>query len=130
MRTPDVYNQPSLPVSQGSQVPPAPQSEGTVSAHEDDSEAETDIIEQDELDAVSESQASRAASQMLRSSQEQQAKRDSFKGSGMLQSGSDKMKQTKLFGTVRKANVDRDERPAKRARTGEAVGLGIAGVRQ
>jgi hypothetical protein len=114
-----------------SQVPPAPLSEGTVSAHEDDSEAETDIIEQDEFDAVSESQASRAASQMLRSSQEQQAKRDSFKGSGMLQSGSEKMKQTKLFGTIRKANVDRgDERPAKRARTGEAVGLGIAGVRQ
>jgi hypothetical protein len=128
MRTPDVYTQSSLPVSQ---VPPAPLSEGTVSAHEDDSEAETDIIEQDEFDAVSESQASRAASQMLRSSQEQQAKRDSFKGSGMLQSGSEKMKQTKLFGTVRKGNVDRgDERPAKRARTGEAVGLGIAGVRQ
>ncbi len=127
MRTPDVYNQPSLPVSQ---VPAAPQSEGTVSAPEDDSEAETDIIEQDEFDAVSESQASRAASQMLRSSQEQQAKRDSFKGSGMLQSGSERMKQTKLFGPVRKANVDRgDERPAKRARTGEAVGLGIAGVR-
>lgn len=128
MRTPDVYNQPSLPVSQVSAAPP---SEGTVSAHEDDSEAETDIIEQDEFDAVSESQASRAASQMLRSSQEQQAKRDSFKGSGMLSSGGEKMKQTKLFGTVRKANVDREsERPAKRARTGEAVGLGIAGVRQ
>lgn len=70
------------------------------------------------------------ASQMLRSSQEQQAKRDSFKGSGML-TNSDKPKQpkqTQLFGQVRKANVERDERPAKRARTGEAVGLGIAGV--
>jgi hypothetical protein len=49
----------------------------------------------------------------------------------MLQRSSEKLKQTKLFGTVRKANVDRgDERPPKRARTGEAVGLGIAGVRQ
>ena len=128
LRTPDVYSQSSLPVSQV----PAPPSEGTVSASDhDDSEAETDIIEQDDQDAVSESQASRAASQMLRSSQEQQAKQDSFKGSGMLQRGSEKLKQTKLFGAVRKANVDRgDERPAKRARTGEAVGLGIAGVRQ
>ena len=126
MRTPDVYMQSSLPVPH---IPAAPPSEGTVSVHEGDSEAETDIIEQDEFDAVSESQASRAASQMLRSSQEQQAKRESFKGSGMLSSGSEKMKQTKLFGTVRKANVDRnDERPAKRARVGEAVGLGIAGV--
>ena len=129
LRTPDVYTQSSLPVSQV----PGPPSEGTVSAsdHDDDSEAETDIIEQDDHDAVSESQASRAASQMLRSSQEQQAKQDSFKGSGMLQRGSEKLKQAKLFGTVRKAHVDRgDERPAKRARTGEAVGLGIAGVRQ
>ena len=127
MRTPDVYSQPTLPISQV-QGPP---SEGTVSAHDDDSEAETDIIEQDDHDAISESQASRAASQMLRSSQEQQAQRDSFKGSGMLQPGSEKMKQTKLFGTVRKTNVERgQERPAKRARTGEAVGLGIAGVKQ
>ena len=127
MRASDVYSQSSLPVSQV----PAPPSEGTVSAHDDDSEAETDIIEQDERDAISESQASRAASQMLRSSQEQQAKRDSFQGSGMLQPSNEKMKQTKLFGAVKKANVDRSgERPAKRARTGEAVGLGIAGVKQ
>ncbi len=126
MRTPDIYSQNALPVPhfQG------PLSEGTVSAPEDDSEAETEIIEQDE---VSESQASRAASQMLKSSQEQQAKRDSFKGSGMLQQqGGEKLKQTRLFGQVRKANTDRDhdDRPAKRARTGQAVGLGIAGVRQ
>jgi hypothetical protein len=128
MRTPDIYAQQALPVPKA-QGPP---SEGTVSAHDDDSEAETDIIEQDETDAISESQASRTASQMLRSSQEQQAKRDSFKGGGMLSSSGDKMKQTKLFGAVRKANVDRGgEPPAKRARTGEAaVGLGIAGVRQ
>lgn len=137
MRTPDVYTQSSLPVPQHqSQVSRGPPSEGTVSAHDDDSEAETDIIEQDE---IPESQASRAASSMLRSSQEMQAKRASFEGSGMLQPASQgssqgrggEMRQSKLFGTVRKGNVDRgDERPAKRARTGEAVGLGIAGVRQ
>lgn len=126
MRTPDVYNQPSLPVTHGLQRADPP-SDGTVSASDNDSEAETDIIEQD--DEINASQASRAASQMLRSSHEQQAKRDSFKGSGMLQPKT--MKQTKLFGAVRKSNVDRSEEPpAKRARTGAAVGLGIAGVRQ
>lgn len=127
MRTPDVYAQHALPVTK----PPGPPSDGTVSAPEDeDSEAETDIIAQDNYNAISESQASRAASQMLRSSQEQQAKRDSFKGSGMLPVSGEK-KQTKLFGDVRKANVDRGgEPPAKRARTDAAVGLGIAGVRQ
>jgi hypothetical protein len=144
MRTPeDVYTQPSLPVTHVSRGPP---SEGTVSvsdqADDDDSEAETDIIEPDE---ISESQASRAASQMLRSSQEQaQAKRESFKdmlgsgssngGGGASNVGSEKLKQTKLFGAVRKAGVDRERSnegpPTKRARVGEAVGLGIAGVRQ
>ncbi|KAK3705475.1 hypothetical protein LTR37_013292 [Vermiconidia calcicola] len=118
MRTPNVYAQPVLPMSRVR----GPPSEGTVSADED-SEAETDIIEQDE---VSESQASRAASQMLRSSQEQQMKRASFQGSGMLQPSPDKLKQTKLFGAVTKGSVGRGgEPPAKRARTGEAVGLGI-----
>jgi hypothetical protein len=153
MRTPDVYAQQSLPIPRG---PPGPASEGTVSAHEDsgheglvhddyDSEAETEIIEQDDMDAITESQASRAASQMLRGSQEdQRAKRDSFKGNGTLGSTSATssqghgggMKQTKLFGAVKKAGVDRnvgngDDRPRKRARTGtEGIGLGIAGVRQ
>lgn len=124
MRTPDVYSQQSLPVPKV-QGPP---SEGTVSAHDDDSEAETEIIEQDE---ISESQASRTASQMLRSSQEQQAKRDSFQGRGMLEhSGGDNLKQSKLFGQVRKRGVEReDERPMKKAKVREAVGLGIAGVR-
>lgn len=131
LRTPDVYHQHSLPVPHSE----GPQSDGTVSAseNEDDSEAETDIIEPE--DDVGESFASRAATQMLRTGQ-QQAKRDSFKGSGMLQSNVERpMKQTKLFGAVRKANVDRDdERPAKRSRTVETqepepVGLGIAGVR-
>lgn len=130
MRTPDVYSQQPLP------MPPSSyrldvQSDGTVSAsdHENDSEAETDIIDADE---VTESQASRAASQMLRTSQEhQKAKRDSFKGSGMLQPTGSGLRQSKLFGAVRKSNVDRDdEPPAKRARTGETgIGLGIAGVR-
>ncbi|KAF2487645.1 hypothetical protein BDY17DRAFT_289354 [Neohortaea acidophila] len=130
MRTPDVYSQNSLPIPY-SQGPP---SDGTVSAPEDDdddSEAETEIIEQDE---VSESQASRAASQMLRSSREHpQPTRGSFTGSGVLQrgsSGGDKLKQTKLFGQVRKASASRDdERPSKRARVGQPVGLGIVGVR-
>lgn len=151
MRTPGIYAQPALPVPRG---PAGPPSDGTVSAHEDsdheptnngdyDSEAETEIIEQDDMDAISESQASRAASQMLRGSQEDhRAQRDSFKGSGMLGSASSSqtqgggLKQTRLFGAVRKAGVDRssgngEDRPRKRARTGdEAIGLGIAGVRQ
>lgn len=126
LRTPDVYSQQSLPVPQ-QQGPP---SDGTVSASDNDydSEAETDIIEQD--DEVPESEASRSASQMLRTSQEeQQAKRESFKGSGMLPPKTDSMRQTKLFGQVRKAGVDRsDGPPAKRARTSEGVGLGIAGA--
>jgi len=139
-RASDVYAQSALPVTQAR----GPGSEeGTVSAseHDDDSEAETDILEPEEGDEVSESQASRAASQMLRASQDSQVKRDSFKGSGMLGQQSTAadaraMKQTKLFGAVRKANADRsgDEPPAKKARTAEPtqprpVGLGIAGVR-
>ncbi|CAK3913793.1 Hypothetical predicted protein [Lecanosticta acicola] len=133
LRTPDVYKQPSLPVSQTSQ-PAAPQSEGTVSAsdreEENDSEAETDILEPDV--EVGQSQASLRASQMLRSSQEERHVKASSQARGMLkETGGENLRQTKLFGTVRKANVDRSqEPPAKRARTGEsAVGLGIAGVR-
>jgi hypothetical protein len=41
------------------------------------------------------------------------------------------MRQVKLFGTVRKANVVRageDEPPAKRPRMLEGIGLGIKGV--
>jgi len=122
LRTPDIY---------GLQGPPhvarGPLSDGTVSAHEDDSEAETEIIEDDE---ISESQASRTASQMLRSSQEQQAKRESFEGRGMLEGTGNNLKQTKLFGQVRKRGIDRnEERPAKKAKSGGAIGLGIAGVR-
>jgi len=131
MRNANVYSQQALPFpgTQGAQ------SDGTVSASDNDdndSEAETDIIEPDE---INESQASRAASQMLRSSQEQQSQRESFSGCGMLQQQpkTSNMRQSKLFGAVRKPNLVRageDERPAKRKRTGEGIGLGIAGVRQ
>lgn len=143
LRTPDIYSQAALPVTH-QQGPP---SDGTVSASDDnDSEAETDIIEQDDY-PVNESRASLTASHMLRTSQEDiDAKRDSFKGRGMLEptskstsakstSGSgDRYRQTKLFGAVRKAHVDREPdvggRPSKRARTSpgssSAVGLGIS----
>lgn len=137
LRSPDIYSQTALPVPQHRDI----QSDGTVSAsdNDNDSEAETDIIEQD--DEIPVSQASRSASQMLRSSQEKQAKRESFEGRGMLQhaaSGSQggKLRQTKLFGSVRKANVvragyDDDEPPAKRPRTSGngGIGLGISGAR-
>ena len=137
MRTPDVYAQHALPMSQ--QPLPSHLSDGTVSASEaEDSEAETDIIEPD---SVTESQASRTASQMLRTSQEdRRQKQASFEGRGMLEpspsqsqrsvgSSGEKMRQSKLFGPVRKRGADRGsagEPPAKKART---VGLGIAGVR-
>ncbi|KAF2210196.1 hypothetical protein CERZMDRAFT_45795 [Cercospora zeae-maydis SCOH1-5] len=126
VRTPDIYSQPSLPVSQD-----GPHSDGTVSASDDganDSEAETDIIDNDE---VPESQASLTASQMLRTSREElNEKRESFGGRGMLDSGS-KLRQTKLFGAVRKSNVERSEDgpPAKRARTSPGIGLGISTAR-
>ena len=130
LRNADVYTQHVLPVAR--QTQPGHLSDGTVSASEDDdSEAETDIIEPD---AINESQASRTASQMLRSSQDdRREKQVNFEGSGMLSqssetSSAERLRQTKLFGPVRKGAVERysDEPPAKRART---VGLGIAGVR-
>ncbi|KXS98673.1 hypothetical protein AC578_10063 [Pseudocercospora eumusae] len=125
IRTPDVYAHSSLPVSHTQD----PQSDGTVSASDNDSEAETDILDQD--DEIPQSQASLSASQMLRASQEQQSKRDSFEGRGMLEpsrrTGGEKLRQTKLFGQVRKSNVvragyDEDEPAAKRSRTGDAGG--------
>ena len=163
LRTPDVYAQQALPVpvtrqpnrvAQGQEDSPPPSDDGTVSVAADDdedSEAETEILEPEDnensQDTIPESQASRAASQMLRSSQEQaQAKRDSFQGSGMLGSGGSgsgggekqSLTQAKLFGAVRKRGVNRvhaeedEQRPAKRARGGDAsaVGLGIRGVRE
>lgn len=134
-----------------------PPSEGTVSAsdHDEeggDSEAETDILDPD-LQGVHESQASLVAPQLLRDSQDSiSAKRESFMGSGMLGSGSgsssgqrsgeNDMKQTRLFGAVRKAGIERviadadDGLPAsKKQRTDVQglqdgrVGLGISGVR-
>jgi hypothetical protein len=145
LRTPgDVYSQPALPAPH-SRGPP---SEGTVSNSErdqgpndNDSEAETDILEPEDDDHVAGSQASRAASQMLRTSQEQDAKRSSFTSrSSMLgrdsasTSAAGGLRQTKLFGSIRKRAVAReDDPPAKRQRTTgaepRAVGLGIAGVR-
>ncbi|KAK0303089.1 hypothetical protein LTR91_015841 [Friedmanniomyces endolithicus] len=163
MRTPNagpgLYTEPILPVlhRRGSA------SEGTVSASEaeggdtdNDSEAETDILGHndtaDDTLEISESQASRAASQMLRSGQQeqQQAKlTGSFERStaGMLGgSGNGAMKQTRLFGAVRKGNVERvvagsdvQAPPAKRPRmsgpSGEetgmgSIGLGISGMRE
>lgn len=136
VRTPNVYAQSSLPVVQAQDA----QSDGTVSASDNDSEAETDILDQD--DGIPESQASLSASQMLRSSQEQKSKRESFEGRGLLEPsnrGGQRLKQTKLFGQVRKSNAvragyDEDEPPAKRSRTagggiGIGFGLGISGTR-
>ncbi|KAK5158833.1 hypothetical protein LTS14_002941 [Recurvomyces mirabilis] len=170
MRTPGIYGQPILPVIP--HLPGPPSEEGTVSAPEDnDSEAETDILDpEDDGAEVGESQASRAATQMLKRSREEvETKRNSFKGMGMLEqsilpsgggggggggaggasSAGAALKQTRLFGRVRKGGVERvvagaDAAPpaAKRQRTDELasgaegmgaqgrVGLGISGVRQ
>ncbi|KAK5132706.1 hypothetical protein LTR08_008750 [Meristemomyces frigidus] len=150
LRTPGagaVYLQAELPVSSQARQPQQQQqqqqSEGTVSASED-SEAETEILSASPpAQTVAESAASRTAARILRTSQEQrEAERESVKGAGMLGgnggSGSG-MKQTKLFGTVRKAGVERGgpEPPAKKARVAASaqqqqavvVGLGIEGVR-
>ncbi|KAF2723027.1 hypothetical protein K431DRAFT_243506 [Polychaeton citri CBS 116435] len=127
-RTPDVYPPPIYPVTQ----PPLPggahQSDGTVSASEhaeNDSEAETDIIDPSNDDPIPESRASMTASHMLRSSQEEQrsTKRSSREEPGTTSiepSGSpiratsrpsvsniSSMRQTKLFGAVRKSNINR-----------------------
>jgi hypothetical protein len=128
LRTPDVYSQQRLPMKRAH----APGSDGTVSAsdHDDDdnhSEAETEILEPNQ---INESQASFSAALMLRAEQSplntpldrnaQSAKRTA-----------NSMRQVKLFGTVRKANVVRageDEPPAKRPRMLEGIGLGIEGV--
>jgi len=125
LRTPDVYSQQRLPMKRAH----APGSDGTVSAsdHDDDdnhSEAETEILEPNQ---INESQASFSAARLLRadhsplnSPQAQPAKRTA-----------NSMRQVKLFGSVRKANVVRageDEPPAKRPRMLEGIGLGIEGV--
>ncbi|KXL50489.1 MAG: hypothetical protein FE78DRAFT_85013 [Acidomyces sp. 'richmondensis'] len=138
MRTPDdhpVITQPPLRAS----PPYAPPSEGTVSnsdrdhTNDNDSEAETDIIEPED-NKVSESQASRVASRMLRSSQEHETSRNSFRSRGMPDNRQDdRMRQMKLFGSIRKTNVDRSEQPpTKKQKTdaSTAVGLGIAGMKE
>lgn len=134
-RTPDIYAQHALPTTTTSHAQQSPLSDGTVSASEEDSEAETDILEPG--DSVNESQASRTASQMLRTSQEERReKQRSFEGRGMLErsGGKGESRQGTLFGAVRKRGVEdvggEDGSPVKRAR-GDAggVGLGIAGVR-
>lgn len=89
-------------------------SDGTVSAS-DDSEAETEVPDR-ELN-VGDSQASQLASQMLRSPTGKRH-RETAAPRGMLQS--------KLFGQVQKAGIQREEsREAKRARV-NSIGLGIA----
>lgn len=106
-------------------IPPAPRSEETVSNSDRDidSEAETEIIEPD--GDIAESQASRAASLMLRNSQE-----DGLNTKDVRPQGPQKLKQTRLFGAVRKSTADvyDDGRPAKKARTG-GIGLGIVNAR-
>jgi hypothetical protein len=120
------------------------QSDGTVSASENDSEAETEIIEHDE-DTVNESFASRAAAEMLsRPGQTQHYEREEEARVNAYQQEQGRMRQTTLFGAVRK-NVDgRDQRSMKRGMEEEPespvskrsraatspIGLGIKGVRQ
>ncbi|KAK5680266.1 hypothetical protein LTS10_007193 [Elasticomyces elasticus] len=137
LRTPtNVYSQPVLPIPQRERAG----SDGTVSASDsddevvgdgiggegegEDSEAETDILGHGDVEGdVGESQASRAASQMLRPA-------TSFGSSG------EALRQTKLFGAITKGGVLRgvDEGAGKRKRSDEdvgvaRVGLGISGVR-
>ncbi|KAK5740626.1 hypothetical protein LTR17_004431 [Elasticomyces elasticus] len=133
LRTPtNVYAQPVLPIPQRERAG----SDGTVSASDsddevvgdgmggegegEDSEAETDILGHGDGDVegdVGESQASRAASQMLRPA-------TSFGSSG------EALRQTKLFGAVTKGNVQRGEGglAGKRKRSDEDVGSGVARV--
>lgn len=108
-----------------------PASDGTVSASDNedgnDSEAETEILEPDQID---ESQASFTAAQMLRANPEPLGHTPERNAQPAKRAGSN-MRQVKLFGTVRKANVVRageDEPPAKRPRMLEGIGLGIEGV--
>lgn len=127
LRTPDNHAQKMLPLKRAH----APGSDGTVSAsdHEDanDSEAETEILEPDQID---ESSASFSAARMLRTNPAPAGPPldQHFRPAKRPASG---LRQVKLFGTVRKANVVRageDEPPAKRPRMLEGIGLGIEGV--
>lgn len=130
LRNPEFYSQqkPSLKRMHG------PGSDGTVSASdnddgdEHDSEAETEILEPDQID---ESRASFTAAQMLRANPEalSQPEEHNFRPSKRGAQGS--LRQGKLFGAVRKSNTARaseDEPPAKKPRVIQGIGLGIKGV--
>ena len=94
------------------------ESDGTLSAL-DDSEAETEVPDK-EFD-IDESQASTMASQMLRSPTSKRDRDGAPKG----------MVQGRLFGQIRKTGIERvDDSPgAKKAKTADKVGLGIANVK-
>lgn len=95
------------------------ESDGTVSAS-DDSEADTEVPENDE--GVQESQASLFARQLLRTPTRPVAHR----GTG---AAPPLMTQSRLFGHVKKAGVQRDddERQAKKMRVEHTADLGIIG---
>jgi hypothetical protein len=104
-------------------------SDGTVSASDNeaddqDSEAETEILEPDQ---INESRASFSAARMLRADAgptSQPAEHDFGPAKGSLRQG-------RLFGAVKKSNTSRageDEPPAKKPRTIQGIGLGIKGV--
>lgn len=131
VRTPDVYAQQTLPVKRSHN----PGSDGTVSASDNegdhDSEAETEILEHDQ---IPESSASFSAAQMLRANPEPHASQlEERSARSAKRSASGSLRQGKLFGAVRKPNIVRageDELapPAKRSRMLEGIGLGIEGV--
>jgi hypothetical protein len=127
LRTSEVYAQQRLPVKRVHE----PGSDGTVSGSDNedgnDSEAETEILEPDEID---ESQASFTAAQMLRANP-QSLSQTPDRNSQPAKRAASNLRQIKLFGTVRKANIARaggDEPPAKRPRMHEGIGLGIEGL--
>lgn len=95
------------------------ESDGTVSAS-DDSEAETEVPDQE--DDVEESHASQRASDLLRSPTAGRGKARPAEAKRMVQS--------KLFGSVKKAGIEREDevRGVKRPRV-NSIGLGIDGVK-
>ena len=129
MRTPEVYSQqkPSLKRMHG------PGSDGTVSASdneddEHDSEAETEILEPNQID---EPRASFSAAQMLRANPEPLSQPEEHDFRPAKRGAHGGMRQGKLFGAVRKSNTvlaGEDEPPAKKQRTIRGIGLGIKGV--
>jgi hypothetical protein len=106
-------------------------SDGTVSASDNeaddqDSEAETEILEPNEID---ESRASFSAAQMLRANPGPTSQPAEHNFRPAPAKGG--LRQGKLFGAVKKSNTGRageDEPPAKKPRTVQGIGLGIEGV--